>query len=85
MGPVGTERLAALAGEAAGEAASGADKTGLTPTVGKSVVTMESVCAGEIVMVRSDVALDISTDEAVSMWMLISRCTSGVAGLMSTV
>lgn len=59
-GPVGTERIAALAGEGEGEAGPEADKTEMTPAMDGTVVS-------------SDVALKVSIDETGSTWMLISR------------
>lgn len=85
IGPVGTERIAALAGEGGGGAGPEAEKTEIAPAMDESVVTTVPVGLERAVMVRSDVALKVSIDETGSTWMLISRRTSGVAGLMSSV
>lgn len=63
IGPVGTERIAALAGEGAGGASSEADKTEVTPAMDETAVTVEPVSAERAVTVRSDVALKVSIDE----------------------
>lgn len=60
IGPVGTERIAALAGEGGGEAGPEAGKTEITPAMDETVVTMEPVGAEKAVTVRSDVAFNVS-------------------------
>lgn len=73
IGPVGTERIAALAGEGGGEVGPEADKTEITPAMDETVTTVEPVGAERAVTVRSDVALKVSIDGTGSTWMLISR------------
>lgn len=72
---MGTERIAALAGEGGREAEAGpeADKTEVTPAMDVTVTTLEPVGAERAVTVRSDVALKVSIDGTGSTWMLISR------------
>lgn len=71
---MGTERIAALAGEGEGEEAGPeADKTEVTPAMDVTVTTLGPVGVERGVMVRSDVALKVSIDGTGSTWMLISR------------
>lgn len=70
---MGTERIAALAGEGGGEAGAGADKTEATPAMDETVTMVAPVGAERAVTVRSDVALMAPIDEIGSTWMLISR------------
>lgn len=72
-GSVGTERIAALAGEGGREVGPEADKRETTPAADVIVTTVEPVGAERAVMVRSDVALKVSIDGSASTWMLISR------------
>jgi hypothetical protein len=71
-GPVGTEGIAALAGEGVGEPGSEAGKTVITPAMDETVVTVEPVSAERAVTVRSDVAFKVSMGGTASTWMLIS-------------
>lgn len=70
---MGTERIAALAGDGEGEADPEADKTEIAPAMVVAVVTAEPMGAERAVTVSSDVALKVSIDETGSTWMLISR------------
>jgi hypothetical protein len=81
MGPVGTESIAAFAGEGEREASSEAGRT-VRPAMDDIVVTVEPVGAVGAVTVRPDMAFAMSMDGTASTWMLISSWTSGDVGCM---